>query len=239
MSAIGNRVFRQIRRADPAVIARFAGAPSSNVGDVLNRIGCMRAEIKPFNKSRLLGSAYTVRARAGDNLLLNYALDHAQAGDVVLVDAQGSLSHALLGEHMANWAHGRGLAGVVIDGAIRDAEAIAQMSFPVYAAGCHPNGPGKSGPGEINTPISCGGVVIMPGDIVVGDGDGVVVVPRDHAAAIADEVDEKLRLEARTQDEIERRTWGRERYSTSAISALGLQIFDEVYPLDLPIEVRP
>jgi RraA family protein len=229
MSTIGNRIFTKISRPDPAIVARFKGVPSSNVGDAMHRIGCMHARIKPYNKTPLLGTAYTVRTRSADNLLLHYAMDHAQPGDVIVIDAQGELNSALLGEHMATWAHSRGLAGIIVDGAIRDQHGIASLAFPVYAAGVQPNGPFKHGPGEINTPISCGNIVVNPGDIVVGDEDGIAVIPQAYAAVIADEVDLHILKEIQTAKEIRDKTWSRSNYTNTAFTALGIQIIDDAY----------
>jgi RraA family protein len=126
-----------------------------------------------------------VKARATDNLLLHKAIDMAQPGEVILVDVQGDLTNSLIGEIMLRQAIKRNIAGIIVDGAIRDSEALRQMNIPVYAAGCTPKGPYKNGPGEINVPISCGGVAIFPGDIIVGDADGVVVIsPKDAPTVV-------------------------------------------------------
>src|SRR4029078_139749 len=103
----------------------------------------------------------------GHHALLHPRLAMACAGDVVVVDGQGDLSNAIAGENMMMWARRRGLAGVIVDGAMRDADAIANMEFPVYAAGIQPKGPYKNGPGEINVPVCCGGIVVCPGDITL------------------------------------------------------------------------
>ena len=110
--------------------------------------------------------------------MFHRALDMAEAGDVIVIQGEGDLAHALAGENMMLWAQRRKLAGVIADGAMRDLEPIRQMNFPVYAAGIQPKGPYKMGPGEINVPVTCGGVVVFPGDILVGDQDGVVVIRR-------------------------------------------------------------
>lgn len=124
----------------------------------------------------LCGTAVTVKTRPGDNLMVHRALDIALPGDAVVVDGSGDLTNALIGELMAMYAKTRGLAGIVINGSIRDAGAIREMDFPVYAAGVTHRGPYKDGPGEINVPISLDGMVINPGDLVLGDHDGIVCV---------------------------------------------------------------
>jgi regulator of RNase E activity RraA len=116
--------------------------------------------------------------------MVHKAIDAAAPGDVIVVDAGGVLEQAIIGEIMSSWAAKRGLAGMVIDGAVRDSAALAQNAFPVYARGVTPRGPYKNGPGEINCPVSVGGMVVMPGDIVAGDEDGLVCVPRADAEEI-------------------------------------------------------
>ncbi len=184
MKNTGLRIHTQINRAPADCVSAFAGIPVANIGDNMNRRACMHARIRPMNSSPLLGSAITVKTSPGDNLMVYAAIEMAQPGDVLVVDAQGELSNAIIGELMLTWAQKKGLAGVVIDGAIRDAAAIKELSMPVYAAGVTPNGPFKNGPGEVNVPVSCGGVLVNPGDIVVGDGDGLVVIDPSDAEDI-------------------------------------------------------
>lgn len=147
----------------------------------MNRTAAIGSEIRPVNRAKLLGTAYTVRAQAGDNLLFYYALDNAKPGDVIVVDGAGYTDRALCGEIMVAMAKQHKLAGFVVDGAIRDWMEISEMTdFPVFAKSTNPNGPYKNGPGEINVPVNIGGRIIYPGDILVGDGNGLVVIrPQD------------------------------------------------------------
>jgi len=177
----GLRIYTHVTRAPAELVGAFKEIPVANIGDNMNRRACMSARIRPMNSSPLLGTAITVKTNPGDNLMLYAAIDLAQPGDVIVVDAQGELSNAITGELMLTWAQTKGLAGIVIDGAVRDAAAIVEMQMPVYAAGVTPNGPFKNGPGEVNATISCGGVVVKPGDIVVGDADGIVVIDPSDA----------------------------------------------------------
>jgi regulator of RNase E activity RraA len=132
----------------------------------------------------LAGPALTVKTRPGDNLMVHKALDLAEPGDVIVVDAGGDLTSAIIGELMVAHARKRGVAGCVIDGAIRDSAAIGAGDFPVFAAGVTHRGPYKDGPGEINVAIAIGGMVIEPGDLVLGDGDGVLCVPLAEVEAV-------------------------------------------------------
>lgn len=184
--SVGFRIYTKITRPDKSLIEAFRTLPVANIADEMNRQSCMSANIKPVNAIPLLGTAFTVKTRSTDNLVLHKAIDMANAGDVIIVDAQGDLTNSLIGEIMLRQAEKRGVAGVIVDGAVRDVEAIRQLSLSVYAAGATPKGPYKDGPGEINVPVTCGGQVVHPGDIVVGDLDGVVVIRPSDAKAVAE-----------------------------------------------------
>ncbi|HEV7245477.1 MAG TPA: RraA family protein [Shinella sp.] len=166
----------------PDVIEAFRVLATANISDNLDRqpgaIG-----LRPFHDGTpMAGTAFTVRTRAGDNKVIHEALDLVRPGDVLVVDGDGDMSRALIGEIMCAIAKKRGVAGFVLDGAIRDVDAIARAPFPVFARTVIHRGPYKNGPGEINAPVAVGGMVVRPGDIVVGDGDGVVAF--DPAMAI-------------------------------------------------------
>ena len=137
----------------------------------------------------MVGTALTVRTAIGDNLAIHRALDLIRPGDVVVIDGGGDTTRALVGEIMTTLAATRGAAGMVVDGAIRDAGALARSPFPCFARAAIHRGPYKNGPGEINVPVSIGGMIVEPGDIVVGDEDGVVAFPpaiaEDLARAVA------------------------------------------------------
>lgn len=209
MSNVGMRIFPHISRPPKALIDGFAGLPVANIADNMNRMSCMDAKIRPINDVPLLGPAFTVKSRPGDNLMLHKALDLAQPGDIVVVDAQGDLTNSIMGELMALWAKQRGIGGFIIDGAIRDIGALKKMDMPIYAAGVTPAGPYKDGPGELNVPVVCGGVVVHPGDILVGDEDGIVVInPRD-AESLLEKSRAKSRMEHKVVEDISNMAWDR------------------------------
>ncbi|GIX54825.1 methyltransferase [Sphaerotilus natans] len=167
------------------LVQAFQGLPVANISDCMARMSSAGPRLRPMHKSGYLaGPALTVRCRPGDNLMIHKALTMAQAGDVIVVDAGGDLTNALFGEIMMATAVKIGVAGVVLNGAVRDSEEIGQGSFPLYAAGVTHRGPYKDGPGEINVPISIDGMVIHAGDLVVGDADGLLCVPFDDAEAL-------------------------------------------------------
>lgn len=229
MSNVGFRIFTKFNRPEPRLVEEFKGVPVAVIGDEMNRLCCMEARIRPLNKTPLVGVAMTVRTRPGDNLLLHRALDMAAAGDIIVVDGQGELSNAIAGENMMMWAHHRELGGVVVDGAMRDIEAISKLPMAVFAAGIQPRGPYKSGPGEINVPITCGGIVVFPGDIVVGDEDGVVVVRPAEAAAIAKRAHARHQKEELTRQTIVQGTYDRSAYTEDALRKMGCEIVDAVW----------
>lgn len=193
---IGFRILRRDRTAPADMIAAFAKLPVANVSDSMSRMTAAGPTLRPMHASGgMAGVALTVKARPGDNLMLHKAIDMAQPGDVIVMDAGGDTTNALFGEMMLAYAIKRGVAGLVINGAVRDADALREVNHPVYAAGVTHRGPYKDGPGEINVPIAIGGMVVHPGDIVIGDGDGVLCVPMDEAKEILPKAQAKLAAE--------------------------------------------
>jgi RraA family protein len=187
---------------DPAVIASFADFDTPAISDLLNRLFTMSTGIKPMTDPalRILGPACTVKVFPGDNLMVHKSLDIARPGDVIVVDASGSSLTAVLGDLISTKARHRGIAGFVVDGLIRDLPAILQLGdFPVFARGVTPIGPLHRGPGELNYAVSVGGIVVHPGDIVVGDRNGVVIVPREAAVDTL----KRLRMRAAVEAEYE------------------------------------
>lgn len=171
-------------QASPELIADFRALPVANISDNLHRI-VGAVGLRPFHDgSPMAGTALTVRVRSGDNRAIHEALEMVRPGDVIVVDGGGDESRALVGEIMTSVANMRGAAGFVLDAAVRDVVALARSSFPCFArAGIH-LGPYKNGPGEINVPVTIGGMLVNPGDIVVGDADGVVAFPQEIAPAL-------------------------------------------------------
>lgn len=186
--SIGCRIIKDFKRPDPALIEKFRDIPVANIDDNMERMAAVDAAIKPVGyKGQLLGTAFTVRVPQGDNLMFHAAMDLAKPGDVIIIDAGGYTDRAIFGELMATYCKARGVRGIICDGAIRDFGGLAALAdFHVYARGATPNGPYKNGPGEINVPVVIGGKLVRPGDIVVGDDDGVLFIDPAKAAALAD-----------------------------------------------------
>lgn len=202
--SIGCKIIQDFPRPDPELVARFQNMPVANIDDCMGRLAAVDAAIEPVgNKGQLLGVAFTVRVPQGDNLMFHAAMDLAKPGDVIVIDAGGFTDRAIFGELMATYCKTRGIRGIVCDGAIRDRGGLAAMEgFAVYARAATPNGPYKNGPGEINVPVIIGGKLVRPGDIVVGDDDGVLFIDPAIAAELADATEAVEKKEAAIMEHI-------------------------------------
>ena len=168
------------------------------------------SRLRPMHKSgQMAGPALTVKSRPGDNLMLHKAIDMAEPGDIIVCDAGGDLTNSLMGELMLAHAMKRGVGGFVLDGAVRDVEAFLDVNLPVFAAGVSHRGPYKDGPGEINVSVAIDGMVIEPGDLVIGDWDGVLSIPLDDVESILRKTNEKQAAEAVEMAKIEAGEWDR------------------------------
>ena len=189
-------------RLAATLLDQSRGAATSVISDSLGRLPAI-VGLRPFHTgARLLGTALTVKVREGDNLYVHQALELVRFGDVLVVDGGGDVSRALVGEIMMTLARSRGAAGFVIDGAIRDVAAFAEADFPCYARAVIPRGPSKNGPGQINVPVSIGGSVVSPGDVVVGDQDGVVTFAPEVAPALLEAIKAQEAAEAEVLESI-------------------------------------
>ena len=187
---LGFRIVSGFDRPSEDVVAAFRGKASSNVADAMGRFHFMDPGIRSRTGLPLSGVAITVSGRPGDNLMVHKALEVAQPGDVVVVSTTGNTTSAVFGELMGHTAKGAKLGGIVVDGAIRDVDGLKALEFPAFSRTVSPGASDKDGPGEINVPISCGNTVVMPGDIIVGDEDGLAVVPREDAEEVLEKVQE-------------------------------------------------
>ncbi len=185
MANLGFRVLPMENRPSEKLVGEFTEIVTPHISDNMNRMSAAGAKFQQYHKKgKLVGPAFTVKTRPGDNLMVHKALDMAEPGDVIVVDAGGDLTNAIVGEIMLRIAQKNHLGGFVIYGAIRDTAAFAEDEFPIYACGVTHRGPYKDGPGEINVPISLDGMIVKPGDIIVGDEDGIVAVPLEDAENI-------------------------------------------------------
>jgi len=180
-------VQREFQRVAPEIVKKAAGFQAAILADVAGRRGTLNGRICALSPSmKLAGPAFTVEVRAGDNLMIHTAMTIAKPGDVLVIDGKGDRSCALMGALMMNQCKVMGLAGVVVDAAVRDTEELRALGFPVFSVGSNPNGPTKFVPGRINWPVSVGGIAVHPGDLIVGDADGVVVIEREKVPTLLD-----------------------------------------------------
>ena len=207
---IGFRILNRKHSVDLKIAKRFLELPVANVSDCMLRLTAGGSRIRPMHKSgQLAGPALTVKTRPGDNLMLHKAIDIAEPGDIVVCDAGGDLTNSLMGELMLAHAVKRGLGGFVINGAVRDVESFIDFNLPVFAAGVSHRGPYKDGPGEINVSVAIDGMVIEPGDLIIGDWDGVLAVPLEEVEAIFKKTEEKQAAEIEEMKKIKAGEWDR------------------------------
>ena len=203
---VGFRVYATVVRPEPTLLERFADLRTPDISDAMNRAGTMDNGIQPAYRpiGRVIGPAVTVSVPTGAFNVSKAGMQQTRRGDVLVINARGSLRGALIGGNVCRGLLHRGLAGVVMDGAVRDVMEIQEDGLPVYARGVSAMMGPIDGPGEVNVPIACGHVVVHPGDIVVADPDGIVAVRAADAAQVADETNALLRRHAGVQDVLRR-----------------------------------
>ena len=205
---IGFQILERKRAVSAETVAQFKAVPVAIVSDTLSRLFSASAALRPMHNGHpMVGPALTVKTRPGDNLMIHKAIQLAQAGDVIVVDAGGDLTNALVGELMTSYAASKQIAGMVINGSVRDAGFLRTQDFGVFAAGVTHRGPYKDGPGEINVPIALGGMVIEPGDLVMGDDDGVLSVPFEQTQWVYQAAVDKQKQEEEILKKIHAKTY--------------------------------
>jgi len=221
MASIGFRILPPPARCAPELLEAFRPIVTSHLSDCMGRLYGAVGLRRYHRTGKLVGTAFTVKTRPGDNLLVHEAIDRAAPGDVVVVDGGGDVTNAVVGELMGSHARQRGLAGFVVDGAIRDVGWYDD--FPCYARGHVHRGPYKDGPGEINVPVCIGGMVVLPGDVIVGDEDGLLAIRPADAAELLELARKKAADEQRTKEAIAAgrldRAWVRQALSARGAAA--------------------
>ncbi|MBA2962357.1 MULTISPECIES: RraA family protein [Ramlibacter] len=207
------------------LVDAFRAIPVSAIGDVMGRsTGTMGLRQYHARLDTVLcGTAFTVRVRPGDNLMIHKALLMAQAGDVLVIDGGGDLTQALVGGLMRTTCVARGLAGLVLDGAVRDLCEWAEEGMPIFARGHTHRGPSKEGPGEINVPVAVASLPVLPGDLVVGDADGVIAIPAARVEDVLQKARQHLEREAQTREKNRSGTADPERFD-AILRAKGLPV---------------
>jgi 4-hydroxy-4-methyl-2-oxoglutarate aldolase len=216
-------IIKNFTRLSPEILKEASAFQPAIFADVAGRRGAMHARIAALSpEMKLCGSAFTVDVRPGDNLMIHTALMLAKEGDILVIDGKADQTCALMGAIMMNAAKVLKLGGVVIDGAIRDVLELHELGFPVFAVGSNPNGPTKNIAGRINHPISCGGVSVHPGDLIIADADGVVVVERTQVEALLSEAEKKTAFETKRIADIKARINLQPSWLNQALESVGL-----------------
>lgn len=230
--SVGKRIYLKRKLPDTEVMLQFKDIPASNVGDVMERNSAMNPRIHLMSSPKAqmaVGPALTVKLRSGDNLALHAALNLAGEGDFIVVSNEGDTSRAIMGEiMMAYLKDTKKIAGIVLDGPIRDIDEIGKWDFPVYATGTTPGGPYKEGPGEVNVPVACGEISVNPGDIILADPDGIVVIPRRDAAQILKDA-QKFQVADEGKLIAAKNGTANRAWVDKSLEAKGFEILDEVY----------
>ncbi|WP_238918504.1 RraA family protein [Clostridium sp. YIM B02555] len=228
---VGNRVFLKRELPDKELVKAFSELPAANVADAMGRLCALHSDIKLMSSptKKMCGVALTVKARPGDNLALHKALNISEEGDVIVVSNEGDRSQSIMGEIMYKYLSDfKKIEGIVIDGPIRDIDTISQYTMPIYATGTTPGGPYKEGPGEVNVPIACGRIAVNPGDIILGDADGVIVIPKNDAAQILDKAKSIAAVDA---DKVQASASGtvNRQWVDDLLDKKGFEIINDVY----------
>ncbi len=182
--SIGCQIITDFKRPDRSLVDLFEGLQVADLDDNMSRTQAVFHKISSFTGKTVVGTAFTIKLPHGDNLMFRAALKYVKPGDVIVIDAGGFEDRAVIGEVTTKYAMKAGAAGIICDGALRDSMVLSELDFPVFAKGVSPNGPFFNGPGEVNVPIVCGGQLVNPGDIVVGDQDGIVFIKPEYAKEV-------------------------------------------------------
>lgn len=222
-------IVRTVHRADGDAIRTLGELGVATVHEAQGRTGLMRPYLRPiYAGARVGGSAITVSCQPGDNLMIHAALEQSQAGDVLVVTTTSESTDGMFGELLAVSARAQGVIGLVIDAGVRDVADLTTMGFPVWARAISAQGTVKATPGSVNVPVVCAGAIVRPGDVIVGDMDGVVVVPRQAAADIARLGTERVAKEQKTRERLRNGELGLDFYGfRTRLQELGVQYVDE------------
>ena len=214
---------REFNRVSPELVKKAAEFQPAIFADVAGRRGALHARIRALAPTmKVCGPAFTVDVRPGDNLMIHAAMSMARPGDVLVIDGKGDQTSALMGTIMMTACKQIGIAGVVMDGPVRDSLEIIEMGYPVFSAGTNPNGPTKFIPGRIGWPVSVGGVTVHPGDLIVGDCDGVVVIERERVETLLPQAAKKVADETKRIQAIKRNEALRPGWLDDALRAAGV-----------------
>jgi len=221
-------IVRNVRRADAAVIRKLGEYGVATVHEAQGRTGLMRPYMRPiYPNAKLAGSAVTVSCQPGDNLMIHAALEIVRPGDVLVVTTTSESTDGMFGDLLATSCQAHGVVGLVIDAGVRDSADLSAMAFPVWAKAISAQGTVKATAGSVNVPVVCAGAIVNPGDAIVADNDGVVVVPRDHAAEVANLSEKRIAKEEQSRGRLKSGELGLDFYGLRAkLKELGVEYFD-------------
>jgi 4-hydroxy-4-methyl-2-oxoglutarate aldolase len=222
-------IVRNITRADADAITRLGDLGVATVHEAQGRVGLMRPYMRPiYSVARVAGSAITISCQVGDNLMIHAALEWCRPGDVLVVTTTAESTDGMFGDLLAVSARARGVAGLVIDAGVRDVTDLAAMQCPVWAKAISAQGTVKATAGSVNVPVVCAGALVRPGDVIVGDADGVVVVPRAAAAAVVAAAADRVAKEQQSRERLRTGELGLDMYGWRArLTDLGVRWVDE------------
>lgn len=228
MNVVKPTVVRRVARPQADVVCRLGELGVATVHEAQGRTGLLQPYMRPiYPSAKMAGSAVTVSCQPGDNLMIHAAMEVCRPGDVLVVTTTSESTDGMFGELLAVSARAHGVVGLVIDAGVRDVADLTTMSFPVWSKAIHAQGTVKATAGSVNVPVVCAGAAIRPGDVVVGDVDGVVVVPRERAADVLRLSEERVAKEQKTRERLRNGELGVEFYGLRAkLAELGVQYVD-------------
>ena len=226
---MSHKIVQRIQRPDSGVIKILGNAGTATVHEAQGRSGLMRPYMRPiYAAARMAGPAVTVSCQAGDNLMIHASIAVCQPGDVLVVVTTSESTDGMFGELLGVSCQAHGIAGLIIDAGVRDTTELAAMNFPVWAKAVSAQGTVKATPGDVNIPVVCAGAMINPGDVIVADADGVVVVPREKAAEVAQASEQRIAKEEKTRQRLRAGELGLDFYGMRAkLVEMGVEFVDE------------
>jgi 4-hydroxy-4-methyl-2-oxoglutarate aldolase len=225
-----HKIVRRIPRPDVQAVKVLGELGTATVHEAQGRTGVMLPYMRPtYPAARVSGPAVTVLCHPGDNLMIHASVEVCQPGDVLVVVTTSESNDGMFGDLLGTSCQAHGVVGLVIDAGVRDTAELTAMKFPVWAKAISPQGTVKASPGSVNVPVVCAGVVVNPGDVIVGDADGVVVVPRAAAAEVAKAAQQRVAKEEKTRERLAKGELGIEFYGLRAkLKELGVEYVEEL-----------